>query len=406
MVLLENFRIALTALKANALRSVLTTLGIVIGVAAVIAVVSVVQGLEVMITKELQGVGATYMQVSADFGQRQPGMVAREVKLTWDDGKTIARRVPGVRLITPVAFGRAQIKAGDRKYSPSGIYGVNQDYQEVANSTVDRGRFLSRVDLDSHKKVVVLGQKVVDELVLGPNPVGREIYVGAYPMTVIGVMEKKGQSLTGDLDDRAFIPFDSAATLFSRLATDNVQLRIQARTAEDVPQVRDAISALLRQRHHLAKGQPDDFRIQVEDEMLKTVGGIVNGITAVVGGIVGIALLVGGIGIMNIMLVSVTERTREIGVRKAVGARRQDVLLQFLIEAVALSLVGGALGLAAGYGLGVLLAAVLPDWPPARVPLWAVGLAFGFSTLVGVFFGIYPAGKASRLNAIESLRYE
>jgi putative ABC transport system permease protein len=171
--------------------------------------------------------------------------------------------------------------------------------------------------------------------------------------------------------------------------------------------VKDGIKRLLRQRHRIAKDQPDDFQIILQDEILKTVGSVLGMVTAVVGGVVGIALLVGGIGIMNIMLVSVTERTREIGTRKAVGARRQDILIQFLIEAVTLSLVGGAIGLAAGYGLGAGVAKLLPgDWPPAHVPFWAVVLSFGFSAIVGIFFGIYPAGKAARLDPIEALRYE
>ena len=406
MVFLENFRIAATALRANTLRSVLTTLGIIIGVAAVIAVVSIVQGLQQMITKELQGVGATYMEVRPDLGRRDPGVVARQVKLTWDDGKAIRERIPGIRLITPVLAGRAQIKHGDRKYSPGAVYGVNQDYQEVANSSVDRGRFFSRIDLDNRRNVVVLGQKVVDELALGADAVGKEVYVDSYPATVIGVMEKKGQSLGENLDDRAFVPFDAARLLFGRDAGDVVQLRLQARSTEDIERVRDGITNLLRQRHHLDADQPDDFKVRIQDEILKTVSTILGSVTAVVAGVVGVALLVGGIGIMNIMLVSVTERTREIGVRKALGARRRDVLVQFLIEAVTLSFLGGCLGVALGYGLGVFVAHLLPGWPPAHVPLWAVGLAFGFSAAVGIFFGIYPAGKASRLDPIDALHYE
>jgi putative ABC transport system permease protein len=406
VVFLENFRIAAAALRANAMRSILTTLGIVIGVAAVIAVVSIVQGLQQTITKELQGVGATYMEVRPDFGRRDPGRVARQVKLTWEDGKAVRERIAGIRLITPLLAGAAQVKYGDRKYNPGAIYGVNQDYQEVVNSAVDRGRFFSRIDLDNRRNVIVLGQKVVDELGLEPDPVGKEVYLGSYPATVIGVMEKKGQSLGNNLDDRAFVPFDAAVSLFGRNAADSVQFRLQARSTEDVERVRDGITHLLRQRHHLGPDQPDDFKVRIEDEILKTVSTVLGSVTAVVGGVVGVALLVGGIGIMNIMLVSVTERTREIGVRKAMGARRQDVLLQFLIEAVTLSLLGGGLGIAVGYGLGAGVARLLPDWPPAHVPLWAVGLAFGFSAMVGIFFGIYPAGKASRLDPIDALHYE
>jgi putative ABC transport system permease protein len=407
MVLGENFRIAFSALRANKMRAILTTLGIIIGVAAVIAVVSIVQGLQYMATNVFEGVGATYMMILAhQEPQRAPGEVVRQVKLTWDDGKAIRSQVPGVRLITPLVLGREQVKYRDRQHRPGALIGVNQDYQGVMNHTVDRGRFFSNIDLENRRKVTVVGTKVVEKLGLGSDPLGKEIYIGKYPATVIGVMEEKGQTFGQDLDDLVFVPFDSAVALFGRNAGDQVQLRVQAASADQVEQVRDGVTRVLRTRHHLAKGQADDFDVLIQDEILSQVTKLLSGVTAVVGGVVGIALLVGGIGIMNIMLVSVTERTREIGVRKAVGARRQDILVQFLIEAVTLSLVGGALGLALGYGIGVLAANLIPNWPPAHVPLWAVALAFGFSAMVGIFFGIYPAGKAARLDPIEALRYE
>jgi len=407
MVFAENFRIAFSALRANKMRAILTTLGIIIGVAAVIAVVSIVQGLQFMATNVFEGFGATYMMIlPRQDPQRSPGEVVHQVKLTWDDGKAVRNQVPGVRLITPVILGREQVKYRDRQHRPELLIGVNDDYQGVMNHTVDRGRFFSRIDLENRRKVAVVGPDVVEKLNLGSDPLGKEIYVGKYPATVIGVMEDKGQALGQNLDDIVFIPFDSAVALFGRNAGEQIQLRIQAESTDQVDAVRDGITRVLRTRHHLAKGQPDDFQVLVQDEILSQVTKFLSGVTAVVGGIVGIALLVGGIGIMNIMLVSVTERTREIGVRKAVGARRQDILIQFLIEAVTLSLVGGAIGLALGYGIGVLAANLIPNWPPAHVPLWAVALAFGFSALVGIFFGIYPAGKAARLDPIEALRYE
>ncbi|HSM13616.1 MAG TPA: ABC transporter permease [Thermoanaerobaculia bacterium] len=408
MVLSENFRVALRALRANKMRSILTTLGVIIGVAAVIAVVSIVQGLQFMITKELQGVGATYIIVLPRQDRNQgPGVISRQVKLTWEDGQAVLAQVPGIRLMTPLVGSRVTLKYRDRQHDPDFVFGVNQDWPEVSNYTVERGRFFSRLDLRERRKVVVIGPKIADELLLGPDPVGKEIYVGNLPATVIGVMEERGTSLGTDIDNLAFVPFDTALMLFGRSAADQIQLRLQAESADQVRQVEDEIQRVLRLRHRIPEGEPDDFDVVLQDEILESVGSILGMVTAVVGGVVGIALLVGGIGIMNIMLVSVTERTREIGVRKAVGARRQDVLVQFLIEAVLLSLVGGGIGLAIGWGLGAGVAAMLPgDWPPAHVPAWAILLSIGFSVFVGVVFGVYPAGKASRLDPIDALRYE
>jgi putative ABC transport system permease protein len=408
MVFAENFRVAFGALRANKMRSILTMLGIIIGVAAVIAVVSIVQGVQYMATNVFEGVGATLIFVFPDAGDRQgPGIVGRQVRLDWEDGKAILERVPGVRRITPLVAGRQSTRYKERKHDPELVIGVNENWQEVMNYTVDRGRFFSKLDLETRNKVAAIGKDIVDELSLGEEPIGKQIYVGDLAVQVIGVMEEKGQTLGQNLDDLVFLPFDTALTLFGREAGERIQIRVQAVDTASVERVRDGIQDLLRQRHGIAKDQPDDFQVVLQDEILKNITGFLGGLTAVVAGVVSIALLVGGIGIMNIMLVSVTERTREIGTRKAVGARRQDILVQFLIEAVTLSLAGGVLGVLTGWGLGALVAGLLPaGWPPAHVPLWAVAVAFCFSVLVGVFFGIYPAGKAARLDPIEALRYE
>ena len=405
MILSENFRIAFSALRANKMRSILTALGIIIGVAAVVAVVSIVQGLQFMITKELQGVGATYIMVLPSQDQNQgPGIAARQVRLTWEDGQAITQQVRGVAMLTPLIGGRSQLKYLDRQHDPDFIFGVNDKWPEVSNYTVDRGRFFSSIDLEQRRKVVVVGPKVVDELGLGPNPVGKEVYVGSVPATVIGVMEKRGVSLGTDVDNLAFIPFDTALSIFGRTAGEQVQLRLQAESTETVDEVRDGIKRLLRQRHHIPDGQPDDFEIMLQDEILKTVGSVLGMVTAVVGGVVGIALLVGGIGIMNIMLVSVTERTREIGVRKALGATRRTVLVQFLLEAMVLCVIGGIIGVAAGYGAATFIGR-LNGWP-MHVSMDSVLLAVGFSAAIGIFFGVWPARRAARLDPIEALRYE
>ena len=407
MVILENFRIAFSALRANKLRSILTSLGIIIGVAGVIAVVAIVQGLQHSVASQLEQIGSTYVQIVPRQGFSQPGQVVRRVELTWADGLALAERFPEIERITPIIFGQSVVRHGKLRHQPFAVLGVTDDYQEVAAHFVERGRFLSPIDLRTRRKVAVVGETVVEELELGRDPIGREIYVGSIPVTVVGVMEELGRSFGFDQDDLVFIPFDTSLTLFGREAAEQVQLRIQLEDASDVPGFKEAATELLRRRHDLGPDDSDDFQIQTQDEILESTNAILAGVTGVVGGVVGIALLVGGIGIANIMLVSVTERTREIGIRKAVGARKRDVLVQFLIEAVTLALAGGALGIAAGYGAGALVIALLPvDLPPAHVPLWAIALATGFSALVGIVSGIYPAGKAAALDPIESLRYE
>jgi len=407
VVVVENLRIALGALKVNALRSFLTTLGIIIGVAAVVAVVSIVQGLQFMITNQLEGVGASYVRVLPRVQFTRPGQITKPVELTWDDGLALQREVPEIDQITPLIFGGATVKYRDRSYRPFAIIGANSAYQEMSQQFVERGRFISSIDLDSRRKVAVVGQTVIDELQMGGDPIGREIYIGRLPMTVIGVLEEKGRNLGFDQDDQVQVPFDTALTLFGREAGKQVQLHMKLGSTDDMERTKDRIRRVLRRRHQLTGDQPDDFMIQTQDEILETTNTVLRGVTGVVAGIVGIALLVGGIGIMNIMLVSVTERTREIGLRKAVGARKRDVLVQFLIEAITLALAGGAIGIAVGYGMGTIAVRLIPgDLPPAHVPLWAIALAAGFSAFVGIASGLYPAAKAAALDPIEALRYE
>ena len=312
-MLFENLRIALAAIWTNAMRSALTTLGIVIGVAAVIAVVSIVQGFQAMLSSELDALGTNYIQVMPRQSFSIPGMAQRPVRLTWDDGQEIQRLVRGVERISPLIFANEEVKFRDRQHRTM-VLGVDAEWPAVNNTGVERGRFFTHLDLDRRSKVVVVGLDILDELRM-PEPIGQEIYVGTTAMTVIGIMESKGESLGRDFDDSVLIPFGSALTIFGREVGDRVQLQLLAENQEMVVPVREGIERVLRQRHHIAEGDQDDFRVVVQDEMRKMYSRVLGGVTAMVGGIVGIALLVGGIGIMNIMLVSVTERTREIGLR-------------------------------------------------------------------------------------------
>jgi putative ABC transport system permease protein len=252
----------------------------------------------------------------------------------------------------------------------------------------------------------VIGHGVLRDLKLPDNPLGRDLLVRGRAYRIIGVMESKGQILGQDLDKFVIIPYGTAAAVQGQAAADQVRLLVRSTTPETVDAAQLEIENALRVRHRLRPEQPNDFEIETQKELLKTFSKFANGVTYVVAGVVSIALLVGGIGIMNIMLVSVTERTREIGVRKAVGAKRGHILAQFVIEAITLALVGGLVGIVMGIGVGAIAAKLIPNWPGFFVPVWALVLSFGFSSAVGLFFGIYPAAKASRLDPIESLRYE
>jgi putative ABC transport system permease protein len=401
----ESFRMALRSIAAHKLRSILTTLGIIIGVAAVIGVVSIVQGLNFWIAGQLEGVGATYIMVFPERDPNNPDIAGRDVKLTYEDGEAILQQVPEIVAFTPIFFQGERVRLGKRTSTPF-LLGVGANYQEVVNHWVDSGRFFSSLDFANQARVCLVGKKLIEDLGLGDNPLGTDIQVGNVVFTIIGVMEEKGQFLGQDRDRLVIIPFSTAREIYGENAMKQIRLDLKARSPEAVDRAKDLITEVLRRRHGLSGDQGNDFRVLLQEELRKTTSSILGGITQVVAAVVGIALLVGGIGIMNIMLVSVTERTREIGVRKAVGARRQDILLQFLIEAVMLSALGGVFGIALGYLLGVLGAKAIPGFPAAHVPLWAVFLGLGFSSAVGIFFGIYPAAKAARLDPIEALRYE
>jgi len=407
-VFLENFKIALRAIGANKMRSILTVLGVMIGVASVIAVVSLVQGMQYKISNDLQSIGSTFIEVYPDPGDQRNPFLQKLPDLTVDDAEAVRRGTTAVREWTPIYIAQAQMKLGDAMHNAQ-LYAVNNSYQEVVNHWVEHGRFFTPLDEEGKKRVCIVGLEIINALKLGREPVGKVVQINGNAFTVIGVFEKKGGTFGNNQDDLVVIPFSTATVIYGSDNMRKLVLAFQMRSNADLDLTKEQVTEILRARHRTKKGDPNDFRILAQEEIMKTVSTVLMNTTMVMAAVVGIALLVGGIGIMNIMLVSVTERTREIGIRKSIGARRRDVLLQFLIEAIALSGLGGAVGVVGGFilaNIARLLLARLVQLPPVHTPAWAILLSVGFCAFLGVLFGIYPAAKASKLDPIEALRYE
>ncbi len=404
----EIFRAAILAVRANALRSMLTTLGIIVGVASTIAVVSVVQGLSYSVSNQFQSLGSNALTIEAytPLNERIQGKFSH---LTHSDLALIRQRVEGISDVTPILVVPGSQGGGTRHrnaVSLATILGTNKNYINLDDWMPEQGRFILNQDDQTRRKVAVLGKKVVEDLELPEDPRGEFITIAGEWFKIIGVMEERGELLGFNQDDIIFIPYSAAGALIGHHRLPNLQIRLRVRDITALDSVRQKIERLLRTHRKLGRDQANDFKIQTSDQLLESFEKVTDTVTAVLGGIVAISLLVGGIGIMNIMLVSVTERTREIGINKALGATRNFILLQFLAEAVLLCLIGGLIGLGLGYGLGAAVAAVLPGFPPAQVPAWAIMLALGFSASVGIIFGIVPAAKAANLNPIDALRYE
>ena len=407
-VLLESLRSALAAIRAHGLRSFLTALGIIIGVAAVIAVVSIVQGLSHTVNAQFEGLGSNAVTVRS-YTPFQQQLRGRMAQLTEADLQAIRHRVEGISHVTPILYDPAgtngQISHGARTHFAR-VVGVGASYMDVNQAFPQQGRFFARSDEARRRLVCVVGVEVVRNLELEDGGLGEFIKIGNDWCRIVGVMEERGEIFGFSQDDYVLLPYATMQRLIGTTRRYDLQVQLQVDEPERMEEVTARIRRVLRQEHDLAGAAPDDFRVQTSAQLTESFNSIVNTITAVAAGIVGISLLVGGIGIMNIMLVSVTERTREIGILKALGARRGDILLQFLIEAVVLCLLGGLLGIALGYGAGALVATLLPGFPPAHVPLWAIALSVGFSAAVGIVFGILPAAKAAQLDPIDALRYE
>lgn len=407
-ILLQTWQtvfIALRALRRNKLRSALTALGIIIGVAAVVAMVAVGNGAQVSITKQVSALGENLLMVFA--GSKQTGGVrsgqGSASTITLADAEAIAREVGDVVAVSPEDTTATQVVANGRNWSTS-IVGESPEYLQIRGWKLSAGAMFTEREVHSAAKVAVIGSKTALEL-FGPlNPVGQSVRVRNIPFVIIGVLESKGAGIGGqNQDDRLIVPYTTA---MKRITGDRYlrSVNIQVRSAERMAVAQAQITALLRQRHRLAGEQSDDFNIFNQKDVVDTVSSVTGIVKLLLGAISGLSLVVGGIGIMNIMLVSVTERTREIGIRIAVGAQASAINLQFLIEAIILSFLGGLVGVV----LGIVISHVIGKTSSfqAIVTADSIFLAFGVSFIIGVFFGFYPARKAAALDPIDALRYE
>jgi putative ABC transport system permease protein len=402
---LQTIPSALAALKSNKGRSILTTLGIIIGVAAVIAIVALGEGASASVSNQLAGLGTNLLTISP--GSTRSGGAAAgagsSTTLKASDADAISQNIQGLNGVSAVVSGTAQIIYGNQNWSTR-VQAVDPAYLPMNSWTVAEGSSFTEQDNTNANNVAVLGQTVASNLFPnGQNPVGQLVRIRNVPFTVVGVLASKGSSGFGDQDDTIMIPFRTGQVrLFG--ATNINQIIVQVSDASQMDTVNSEVETLLRSRHQLQSYQADDFTIRNNADIISRVSSVSDTMTMLLGGVAAVSLVVGGIGIMNIMLVSVTERTREIGIRLAIGAQPRDVLLQFLVEAVVLSVLGGIIGILIGSGVAMALP-IVAGWATV-VPWNAIALSFAVSAAIGMFFGIYPARKASQLDPIVALRYE
>jgi len=400
----QNVVTALVQIWVNKGRSALTMLGVIIAVTSIITVVSFVEGFGRHITKMLRGYGTQYMVVRPMWEWRTHQEGFGRVTLDIADINAVRTECDAVRRLSPFVFNMATVAYGREKVDDVPIRGVTEQYQTIRNFFVDSGRFFGPVDVEAGAEVCVLGRSLLKLLECSESVVGDYVYIGDSRCLVIGLLEAKGSFFGDDQDQTVMIPYTAALKMWPE-DRDMMLFLAEAAGEEVIDQAEGQIRRVLRQRHGLQPGQPDDFELERQDQTLKEFEKIRTIATSVLAGIVSISLLVGGIGIMNVMLVSVTERTREIGLRKSVGGRRRDIMLQFLTEAVVLSTGGGAIGVVFGYGISNM-ATMHPSMVELNVPLWSVLLGLGFSAGTGVVFGIIPAFKAAILHPIDALRHE
>jgi putative ABC transport system permease protein len=407
----ESIRLAFDAIRAHKLRSGLTTLGIMIGVLTVIGMLALIDGFNKMIATQLSSLGTTtlYVQKQGLVMSHEDWLQTRGRKnLTIADADAVRENCPSVERVAPMLESMSNVKYLKQEVLGSDILGTTPDYQFIANHELSDGRPMSTVDLEHSRNVAIIGWTLVDKLFGAQDPMGKEIIVQGNRFEVIGTIAKKGSFLGNDQDNIAVIPISTFQKIFTGRVRSrgggSVTIAVQPLDADHVETAKDEITELLRRRRRVPPSRPDDFGIVTADQLMDIFKKITAGVFGLMIGVTLLSLLVGGIGIMNIMLVSVSERIKEIGIRKAIGARKRDIMQQFIIEAVALSSVGGVIGMVLGFVMAGVISLTIKL--PSTVSWWSVLLGFGFSAAVGIFFGWYPARRAAEMDPIEALRYE
>ncbi len=402
--LASNVFTAFVQIWANKIRSLLTVIGIIIAVTSIITVVSFVQGFGNYVTNFLRGLGTNLLVVYPEWIRGPRGEFLRRAELSVEDIRAVDAYAPAIRSVAPRIAPRGIIEYGRQQLTAVQIVCSSELFQSVRNFYVDAGRFFSAVDVDHAAHVTVLGREVLRKLECDESVVGDFVLIDSQRFQVVGLLEAKGSFMGENQDELVIIPWTTGLKLYPQMK-EYVGAYVEAVDEQQIPEAEGQLVRILRQRHGIKPGEHNDFGLFKQDQVLEEFRKVRLVATSVLAGIVSISLLVGGIGIMNVMLVSVTERTREIGLRKSVGARRRDILLQFLTEAVVLSTVGGVIGIALGYLIG-FVASLHPQMVEVNVPFWSVALALGFSAGVGIFFGIVPAFKAAIVHPIDALRHE